>query len=142
MSMEQLKACYERYIAAAEKVWKERSAWDGALGIGASSKDHPCHVEFFKAVENWVQDFLHSDPTQETAEAAITYVVQTSENYKKQFTYWTMFAAHGLMRPLVSLVSPSFAAEMRKWYDEHLPRKDRLPVHKDLYKLLKKRERA
>ena len=140
--MEQLKACYTRYIGAAEKVWKERSAWDGALGIGASSKDHPCHMDFYEAVEGWVDRFLKNDPDPETAEVAIAYVVQTSETYKGQFTYWTMFAAHGLVRPLVSLVSPGFAAQMRKWYDEHLPRPDRLPVHKDLYKLLKKRERA
>ena len=140
--MEQLKACYERYIAAAEKVWKERSAWDGALGIGASSKDHPCHMDFYEAVEGWVARFLENDPAPETAEEAIAYVVKTSEIYKGQFTYWTMFAAQGLMRPLVSLVSPSFAAQMRKWYDAHMPRRDRLPVHKDLYKLLKKRERG
>ena len=43
--MEQLKACYERYIAAAEKAEKNKSTWNGAFGLGASTKDHPCHDE-------------------------------------------------------------------------------------------------
>ena len=140
--MEQLKACYEKYIAEADKVWKNRSGWDGLLGIGSSSKNHSCHVEFFVAVQDWVDSFLKGDPAQETAEAAVTYVLQTSELYKGQFTYWSMYAAHGLMRPLIGLVSPQFAARTRKWYEEHIPRPDRLPVQKDLFKLLKKREKA
>ena len=140
--MENLIACYDKYIAAADKVWKNRSAWDGALGIGSSSKDHPCHTEFYEDVAGWVDAFLRNDSAREVAESAVRYVLQTSETYKGQFTYWTMFAAHGLVRPLIDLVSPGFAAEMRKWYDEHLPRPDRLPVHKDLYKRLKKREKA
>ena len=73
---------------------------------------------------------------------AMAFVLQTSEMHKGEFPYWTLFAAHGLMRPLVSLVSPRFAGQMRVWYDEKLLRRDRLPVHKELYKLLKKRERA
>ena len=140
--MEQLKACYEKYLAEAEVVWKNRSAWDGALGIGSSSKDHPCHIAFYESVAGWVERFLRQEPDRETAEAAMAYVLQTSEKYRGQFTYWTLFAAHGLMRPLVACISPEFAGTMRVWYDENLQRKDRLPVHKDLYKKLKKREKA
>ena len=140
--MEKLKSCYENYLAEAEKVWKNRPAWDGVLGIGSSSKDHPCHIAFYESVENWVSDFLANDPKEEIAEAAMAFVLQTSEMHKGEFPYWTLFAAHGLMHPLVSLVSPRFAGQMRVWYDEKLLRRDRLPVHKELYKLLKKRERA
>jgi len=140
--MEQLKACYDRYLKQADKVWKNRSKWDGMLGIGTSSKDHPCHTDFFEEVAAWVDAFLKGDPDRETAEAAVTYVLEMSELYKGQFTYWTMFAAHGLVRPLISLVSPQFAAQTRTWYEAHIPRPDRLPVQKDLYKLLKKRGKA
>ena len=140
--MQQLRKCYETYLSEAEQVWKSRSAWDGALGIGSSSKDHPCHVVFYEAVEAWVRSFMNNDPSGEVAEEAVRFVLQTSEKYKGQFTYWTMFAAHGLMCPLIGLVSPGFASEMRKWYDAYLPRRDRLPVHKDLYKRLKKQERG
>ena len=139
--MEQLKACYEKYIAEAEEVWKSRPAWDGMLGLAASVNDHPCHVAFLRAVQAWADSFMQNDPSSETAEAAIGYVLQMSEDYKGKFTYWSMFAAHGMVRPLVSVVSPKFAAETRAWYEAKVRRAERLPVHKDLLKLLKKREK-
>ena len=140
--MEQLKEIYERYIETAETVWEERPIWDGAFGIGASTKDHPCHLEFYKNVERWVENFLKNAPDRETGEHAIAYVLQTSQAQKGKLSYWPMYAVHGLMRPLVDFISPRCAGEMRQWYDENLPRKDRMPVHKDLYKKLKKREKA
>ena len=45
--MEQLKACYAAYIAAAEKAEKRKTTWNGAFGVGASTKDHPCHDDFY-----------------------------------------------------------------------------------------------
>ena len=140
--MEQLIEIYERYIETAETVWEERPIWDGAFGICASTKDHPCHLEFYKNVERWVENFLKNAPARETAEQAIAYVLQTSQAQKGKLSYWPMYAVHGLMRPLVDFISPRCAGEMRQWYDENLPRKDRMPVHKDLYKKLKKREKA
>lgn len=140
--MEQLKACYEKYFTEADEVWKNRSAWDGALGIGASSKDHPCHMVFFRSVESWVQSFMEKGPDGAVAEEAVSFVLRTSEEHKGQFTYWTLFAAHGLMKPLVEQLDPAAAARLRNWYDETIFRRDRLPVHKELYKKLKKRERA
>ena len=80
--MEQLKEIYERYIETAETVWEERPIWDGAFGIGASTKDHPCHLEFYKNVERWVENFLKNAPDRETAEQAIAYVLQTSQAQK------------------------------------------------------------
>ena len=140
--MEQLKEYYERYISQTETLWEERSFLDGAFGIGASTKDHPCHLEFYKNVERWVENFLKNGSHRETAEQAIAYVLQTSQAQKGRLSYWTMYAAQGLMRPLADVISPRCAAEMRQWYDENLPRQDRLPVIKDLYKKLKKREKA
>jgi len=140
--MEQLKACYEKYLAEAAVVWKNRPAWDGILGLRSSSKEHPCHTELFKSVENWVANFVQSNPTQQQAEEAVTYILEAAEPYRDKFPYWTLYAAHGQARPLIPLVSPEYAAKTRAWYNKLYPRKDRLPVHQDLFKLLKKQERA
>ena len=138
--MEQLKACYEAYFAKAKKVWEERPAWDGVLGFGQSTKDHPCHMEFYEAVTAWMEQFLKA-PSADVAEAAITYILQTPESHKEEFTYWTLFAVHGVARPLVGLISPAHAGKMREWYDATYRRQERMPVHRELYKMLKKRER-
>jgi len=53
-----------------------------------------------------------------------------------------MYAAHGFTRPLIPLVSPRFAAEMRQWYENHHAKRDRMPVQREVFKLLKKQEKA
>jgi 4-hydroxy-3-methylbut-2-enyl diphosphate reductase len=80
--------------------------------------------------------------TAEEVEEAITYIFEMSEAHRNQLTYWYMYAAHGFVRPLIGLVSPEFAGKMRKWYEDHHPRQDRLPVQREVFKLLKKREKA
>ena len=140
--MEQLKEIYEHYIQETETIWEERSFLDGAFGIGASTKNHPCHTRFFNHVEAWVETFLKGEPEEEAAEQALVYVLKMSQTQVDKLSYWPTYAAHGLVRPLVDFISPRCAGEMRQWYDENLPRKDRMPVHKDLYKKLKKREKA
>lgn len=140
--MEQLKACYAAYLAAAEKAEKNKTSWNGAFGIGTSTKDHPCHDDFYEAMEVWCQAFLAKNPTQAQAEEAVRFIFETSEAYRGKLTYWYMYAAHGFTRPLIPLVSSQFAAQIRVWYNERHPRQDRMPVQREVFKLLKKQERA
>ena len=140
--MQQLKECYDRYIAAAKKAEERKSTWNGAFGLGASTKDHPCHDDFYEAMEVWSKAFVERGPTQEEAEAAVTYIFEMSENFRGKLPYWYMYAAHGFTRPIIPLVSPAFAKQMRIWYNEHNARQDRMPVQREVFKLLKRRERA
>lgn len=140
--MEQLKAVYAGYIAAAEKAEKNKTSWNGAFGIGASTKDHPCHDDFYEAMEAWCQNFMAKGPSGEEAEEAVAYIFQMSEDFRGKLPYWYMYAAHGFTRPIIGLVSPEFAGKMRVWYNERHPKQDRMPVQREVFKLLKKRERA
>ena len=140
--MEQLKQCYARYIAAAENAEKNKSAWNGAFGLGASTKDHPCHDDFYEAMEEWSQAFVAKNPSQAEAEEAVTYIFEMSETFRGKLPYWYMYAAHGLTRPIIPKVSPEFAKKIRVWYNDNNPRQDRLPVQREVFKLLKKQERA
>ena len=140
--MEQLKQCYANYIAAAEKAEKNKTSWNGAFGIGASTKDHPCHDDFYEAMEAWCQGFLAKGPSRAEAEEAVTYIFRMSEEFRGKLPYWYMYAAHGFTRPIIPLVSPEFAKETRLWYNENNCREDRMPVQREVFKLLKKQERA
>ena len=140
--MQQLKQIYEAYLAAAAKAEKNKSTWNGAFGLGASTKDHPCHDDFYEAMEAWCEAFVKKAPSREEAEEAVRYIFEASETYRDTLTYWYMYAAHGFTRPIIPLVSPEFAARMRVWYNERNPRPDRMPVQKEVFRLLKKQERA
>ena len=140
--MEQLKACYAAYLAAVEKAEKNKSTWNGAFGLGASTKDHPCHDDFYEAMEAWCEAFLEKKPSQNEAEEAVRYIFEMSEAHRDKLPYWYMYAAHGFTRPIIPMVSATFAKEMRVWYHEHNPRPDRMPVQQEVFKLLKKQEKA
>ena len=139
--MEQLKACYAAYLAAAQKAEKNKSGWNGAFGIGASTKDHPCHDDFYEAMERWSEDFLKKGPTQAEAEEAVRFIFETSEAHRGELTYWYMYAVHGFTRPLIPMVSAGFAGEMRVWYNDRHPRVERMPVQREVFNLLKKQEK-
>lgn len=140
--MEQLKACYAAYLAAVEKAEKNKTTWDGAFGIGASTKDHPCHDAFYESMESWCADFLAKKPSQAEAEEAVRFIFETSEAYRGKLPYWYMYACHGFTRPIIPLVSAAFAKQMRVWYNERNPRPDRMPVQQEVFRLLKKQEKA
>ena len=140
--MEQLKECYTKYIAATEKAEKNKSTWNGAFGIGVSTKDHPCHDDFYEAMEAWCEAFVAKKPTQAEAEEAVRYIFEMSENFRGKLPYWYMYAAHGFTRPIIPMVSPEFAKATRVWYNERNPRPDRMPVQREVFRLLKKQERA
>ena len=140
--MEKLKACYAAYLAAVEKAEKNKSTWNGAFGLGTSTKDHPCHDDFYEAMETWCEEFLRKNPTQAEAEEAVRYIFEMSEAHRGKLPYWYMYAAHGFTRPIIPLVSAAFAARMRVWYNERNPRPDRMPVQREVFKLLKKQEKA
>ena len=72
--MEQLKACYTAYLAAVEKAEKNKSTWNGAFGLGTSTKDHPCHDNFYEAMEAWCETFLGKKPSRSEAEEAVRYL--------------------------------------------------------------------
>lgn len=140
--MEQLKACYAAYVEAAKKVDKKKNFLDGIFGFGSSAKEHPCHQEFYDGVAAWCDDFVQTNPTPEQAEEAVRYILQIAEEHRNTLPYWYMYAAHGLARPLIRLVSPGFAAEMGKWYNSHYSRRDRMPVQQEVFDLLKKQAKA
>lgn len=140
--MEQLKACYAAYLAATEKAEKNKSTWNGAFGIGASTKDHPCHDMFYEEMERWCEAFVAKGPSQAEAEEAVRFIFETSENYRDQLPYWYMYAAHGFTRPIIPMVRAEFAREMRIWYNDRHPRQERMPVQREVFKLLKKQERG
>lgn len=140
--MEQLKACYAAYLAAVEKAEKNKSTWNGAFGLGVSTKDHPCHDDFYEAMEAWCEAFLEKKPSQNEAEEAVRYIFEMSEAHRDKLPYWYMYAAHGFTRPIIPMVSAEFAGSMRVWYNERNPRQDRMPVQREVFKLLKKQEKA
>ena len=133
----------ERYDQYAEKVaalWKETNPLSRAFDIGSTPKNHPCHMEYYEELSRWVNDFINSDPVYPEL-LSVTHWFLKAEAAKEgpaNEPAWILFAVQGLAKPLIPMLNPEDRDELRTAYDNLYPRRRRLPVQKEVYRLLKK----
>ena len=138
----ELREIYETYLQKVAKVMDNASAFDGFWGWGDDPKKDPCHMEFYEAVETHLQALLKQQPSEDILFDVADWIIRAAADHKGTAAYWYMFAVHGLCKDLIPLLTPAHCASLRDFYDDHYPKIDRLPVQRDLYKLLKKRAKA
>ena len=137
--LHQLEERYGRYVEESNKVRSEAKFGAGFLGFGNDPRKDPCHVAFYKDVEQWVKDFLAGAPCQEDVFQAAKLIVEAPAQHRDEDAYWFMYAAHGLCRDLIPLLNVDQRAELLEIYDREYPKRDRLAVQKEIYKLLSKK---
>ena len=136
--MQELKAIYDRYKEEYKAVRDQAPRFDGFLGFGSSTKKDGCHNRFFQSVTQWVQEFLAEQPDQEFVGEVVNWILTAAVEHKGKPEYWFMYAAHGLCKEMVPLLSASQCKQFQELYDAHFPKWDRMPAHVELYKLLRK----
>lgn len=136
--VQQLKDRYAKYTEDVAKVYKEAKPMDGLFGWGDDPRKDPCHMRFYEDVEQWAKAFLASGPDQAEVYEAVRFVLETPARYRESHCFWFMYAAQGLTRDMIPLLSASQCAVLRDSYDDRYPKRDRMPVQKEVYKLLKK----
>ncbi len=138
--VQKLRDRYDRYRADLEKVYAGKKPGDGLFGWGDDPKRDPCHMGFYEDVQGWVKEFAAAGPSQEAVFEAVRFMLETPHLHREQHCFWFMFAAQGLTRELIPLLGKDQCARLRDLYDSLFPRRERMPVQKDVYKLLKKGE--
>ncbi len=136
--MEMLQERYRQYAQAAAKAWAEAKPADGLFGMGEDPRKDPCHMAFYEDTARWVREFLDSAPSREAVYTAVRYMLEAPARYRQEPGYWFLFAAQGLTREMIPLLDAQQCAALREMYDETYPKVERMPVHKDVYKLLSK----
>lgn len=136
--IQRLKTIYADYVEAVAKVYQDAKPMDGLFGWGDDPRKDPCHMRFYEDAEKWTKEFLAAGPDQEACFEAARFLLQTPEAHREQHCFWFMFAAQGLTREMIPLLTAQQCAELRTFYDEAYPRRERMPVQKEVYKLLKK----
>nr|MBQ8245286.1 hypothetical protein [Oscillospiraceae bacterium] len=134
----QMKARYEAYTQDVAKVYKDARPMDGLFGWGDDPRRDPCHMRFYEDLEQWVKHFLSAAPGQEEVYEAVRFMLETPAEHRDGPCFWFMFAAQGLTRELIPLLSAAQCGALRDSYDDRYPRRDRMPVQKEVYKSLKK----
>lgn len=136
--VQKLKEIYSKYVQTVAKVYKDAKPMDGLFGWGDDPRKDPCHMRFYEDAEQWTRDFLASGPARAEVFEAVQFILETPDQYREQHCFWFMFAAQGLTKELIPMLEEGQCAQLRTFYDEAYPRRERMPVQKDVYKLLKK----
>lgn len=137
-SFEELKILYQRYLEKATEVRRKASAFAGAFNLGDDPRRHGCHDLFYEGVEQWVREFLQESPTPQQAAEVVDFVLRAADAHRDTDAYWYFFAVHGHIRPLIPLLSREDCKRLLDLYDELHPKRERLPLQQEVYKLLKK----
>jgi len=95
-------------------------------------------MQFYEDVTQWVQEFLAAEPDKEAAFEAVNWILTTPASHKDSPVFWFEFAAHGLCGELIRRLEPAQCAVLQTFYEENYPRRERMPVQKEIYRLLKK----
>ncbi|MBO4939270.1 MAG: hypothetical protein J6C98_09805 [Oscillospiraceae bacterium] len=140
--LEQLKARYARYEQEARKAVLNAKPTDGLFGMGADPRKHPCHDQFYQDVAEWADTFEKTAPSAQAAADAVEWIIRAADSHRDEETYWYMYAAQVHARLLIPLMAPDRCASLVRWYDSAYPPIDRMPVQKELFRLLRKCSKA
>lgn len=138
MEIQQLKDIYSQYVADVAKVYKDAKPMDGLFGWGDDPRKDPCHMRFYEDVESWIGSFAAQNPDRAQVYEVVRFLVETPAQYREKHCFWFMYAAHGLLPDLIGYLDRAQCLQLREFYDEAYPKRDRMPVQKNVYKLLKK----
>lgn len=136
--MQQLKQRYEAYVEEAIAIRKHAGPLAGMLGLGGGPQNDPKHIFFYEDVQKWVANFLKRDPDTAAREEAVAFILRAPVEVGQADSYGMMYAAHGLVRELIPGLSAECCAGLQEYYDAHYPKRERMPVQREVYKLLKK----
>lgn len=136
--LKQLQMRYGRYVEEAAAVAEKAPAMAGFLGFGSDPRNDPCHVRFYEDVGQWVQDFCAAGSDADGAYRAVHWMLTAAAAHRDEPSYGFLYAAQGHCKELIGCLSREHCAELMKLYDALYPRRNRMPVQQEIYKLLRK----
>lgn len=134
--MTELREIYAAYYKKAAEVRSKASPLAGIWGMGDDPRKDHCHDAFYEAVQDWVERFADPDPA--AVSEAVRFILGAALAHKNEDVYWYLYAAHGLILPLIPRLRPADCEALFGWYDASYPKRDRLPVQQQVWKALKK----
>ena len=138
--LEALKSCYRDYLKLTETLAEKASPTAGLLGLTAGPEDDPRHEEFYDRVGVLTAELLAAQPDDAALLAAAELILRSAaERGTGDLAYGFLFAAQKHAGPLIPLLSKEDCARLRDEYDRLYPKRDRMPVQREVFRLLKRR---
>lgn len=136
--MDTLRKLFQDYIDYAGELREKTASIKSVLGFREQEIYDSGHKKFDQDVELWVDTFSKTSPSQEALVEALDILLFSAVGYEEKSPFWYLCAVqrHGLK--LIALLEDGPRAEMLSRFESCYPRGKRLPIQKDIYKLLSK----
>ena len=132
-----LKNLTEDYLSHVQELISAAPPGAGLLGFGSSPKTDACHQQYYDAMEKAVSDLVSSSPGQPEARDAVEFLLTAYDRYEAPGTARLMLIPiQRLSIPLIPFLSAGDRAALCKAYEKSVPRRQRLPVQKQVLKAL------
>jgi len=136
--LQQLKERYRKYEEQARKAVEDAPRFAGFWGMGDDPRRHHCHDMFYEDVQQWVLDFLNTQPDGEMVLEASKFILGYADECREMDTFWYAFAAQSHVIPMFAWMNKAQCKELADWYDTKYTKLERLPAQRDMYKKLRK----
>ena len=134
--LQQLELIYREYEEKLSQAEKEAGLFAGAFNMGDDPRKDACNQVFYEKVGQWVSAFLEAKPSSAEAAQAAEWILGYPASHRKSGTYWMTYAAQGHAIALVPSLEREAALGLKRAFEEQYPRRDRLPVQRELMKAL------
>lgn len=139
--MDRLKTLFEDYIAYAGKLREETASMKSVLGLRDREIYDAGHKAFDTAVEEWVQAFARKQPPQRELVEALEYILFTALDYEEKAPFWYLTAVQRHTKLLIPLLADNSRKALLAEFEIRYPAGRRLPMQKELYRLLNKEDK-
>ena len=136
--MENLRQLYADYLAEALNVRKKASAFAGIFGLGDDPRKNPCHEAFYEKAQEWTKAFVAGEPTGEQAQEVAQFMLEEPFKHIGAEGYWFLYVCIGLIRELIPFMSREACGALAERMNALYPRRDRMPVQQETFKMLQK----
>lgn len=138
ISLQDIQNVYHTYFDAVQKAEQNRKITDGMFGFGKKPADDPCHTEFLETLRRMLTNETDEKTDSQHIREILSYIyVSPAEHPEPQSAYWMLIAVHGLTNGLIPLLSKPDASSLLETYSKTYRRWERLPVQKNIIRLLK-----
>ena len=141
--LSQVRDLYQAYIQTAEQLEADRGLGDGLLGFGKKPADDPCHTKFAGDLDHLLADFAAETPDSRSVRPVLEFIYNAPQEHRQPLSiYWMLIAVQGTTPPLIARLSPEDAAALQRQYGRDVPRWERLPIQKEIFRLLKQQAKS
>lgn len=139
--LDEFKAITASYIETTETVFKKAPLFAGVFGIGRGPKDDPCHLDYYNNILAKAEELAaDSEATEQEIFDCTEYLMklESTSAGERQMVQYMLMTVQGCTKGLIPLLSEEHRTELADWFGKAVPRRMRLPVQNDIFKLLKK----